>query len=170
MRAIYGVVWAIGAAAIAACGGGGDTTAPPAEASLTCVQSPEAGAAMTCSVTLPERAELTVTLTSVNCNAHADRFAITAPVESVLTADACFETAGKVVDLGGAYPPGTPVTMTFTPGAETGISPGIAAAQVEGSYPHWTIHLEDAVAAYSNEADDYNDLAVTVTANPVPGQ
>ena len=168
MRTMRGIAWATGVAVIAACGGGGgDVTAPPVSAELTCVNPTTAGAAVTCSLTLPEEAEFKVMVADhQTCEAHGDAFVVTAPVATTLTTDGCFETVGKEIDLGGPHPAGTQVTTEFTPGPLVTGSPGIAAVQVVGEYPQWTLRLEDAVAAFPGEADDYDDLTITVTVVP----
>ena len=167
MRTMRSIVWAAGVIVVVACGGGNDITAPPVTADLACVNATTAGAAVTCSLTLPEKAGLKAVITDHRtCEAHGDSFVLTAPAADTLTVDGCFDTVGKEIDLGGPYQSGTQMTAEFKPGLLITGSPGIAAVRVEGKYPQWTLNVEDALGAFSGQADDYDDLIVTVTAVP----
>jgi hypothetical protein len=167
MRTMRSIAWATGVVVVAACGNGSDAAAPPADSELTCTNPATAGAAVTCSLTLPEEAGLRAVVTGTQtCEAQGDSFVFTAPVAETLTADGCSETVGKEINLAGPYQSGTQVTTDFTPGLLVTGSPGVAAVQVNGEYPQWTLNFEDATAAFPGEADDYDDLTVVVTVVP----
>jgi hypothetical protein len=176
MRTMRGIAWAAGVVVIAACGGDGDdATAPPADSELSCTNPATAGAAVTCSLTLPEEAGLRAVVTGTQtCEAEGNSFVFTAPEAATLTADGCFETVlPKEINLAGPYQSGTPVAVEFTPGdldtdpGSPGLEgPGVAAVQVSGEYPQWTLNFEDAVAAFPSVPDDYDDLTVVVTVVP----
>jgi len=167
MRTMTGMAWAVAMVALAACGGdGGDVTGPPDSKELACVNPTAAGAAVTCSMTLPANASVKLTISGTqSCEADGDTFVITAPAADTLTIDGCNDLVGKELDLG-TLSAGTKISAELKPGVLISGSPGVAAVRVDGKYPQWTVNLEDAVAAFPGEPDDYDDLVVTVAVTP----
>jgi hypothetical protein len=177
MRTMRGIAWAVGVVLVAACGDGNDTTDPPDERELACDTPTTAGEPVTCSLILPEAAGLRAVMTGTQtCEADGDSFVFTAPVAETLTSNGCFETVlPKEINLAGPYQSGTQVVTTFTPGSLNTDpdpeldGPGVAAVQVSGEYPQWTLNFEDALDAFPGEANDYDDLTVVVTVVPTTG-
>jgi PKD repeat protein len=133
-------------------------TAPTAD--LTCTDATVAGAAATCSFTLPQAAGIRAVMTdTVPCQAHGDVFAFTAPVVDTLTSDGCFTPAGTEIDLASS-PAGTLVSFD----SRSGLPQYMTAVQVTGQYPEWTINVEDAVGAPFPA--DFADMQVKLTVVP----
>ena len=129
-------------------------------ADLTCTDATVAGAAATCTLTLPQAAGIRAVLTdAVPCEAHGDVIAFTAPVVDTLTADGCFATPGTQVELA-ASPAGTQVTLEI----RSGLTQYMTAVHVSGQYPEWNLTVEDAVGAPF--PPDFADQAITLTVLP----
>jgi PKD repeat protein len=129
-------------------------------ADLTCVDAATAGAPATCSFTLPQAAGVRAVLSDrVPCQAHGDVFAFTAPVADTLTADGCFAPIGTQVELASS-PSGTQVAFAIT----SGLSQYMTGVRVTGTYPEWTVNVEDAVGAPFPA--NFTDMIVKVTALP----
>jgi hypothetical protein len=86
-------------------------------------------------------------------------FAFTAPVADTLTADGCFAPIGTQVELASS-PSGTQVAFAIT----SGLSQYMTGVRVTGTYPEWTVNVEDAVGAPFPA--NFTDMIVKVTALP----
>jgi len=141
------------------------TVSPPAE--LQCADARGTGRFAACDLVLGGDATVTVTLESRSCDAHGNTFRITAPVTETLFADGCYTPAvgsSFQLDGGAVFTAGTHLKAKVISGA---INQAIAPAlHVTGAYPTWTLAFDDGVCG-PNEPD-FNDLVITVTANPVP--
>jgi hypothetical protein len=146
-------------------GGATDSITKPAQplapsADLTCTDATVAGGPASCSLTLPQTAGIKAVLSDrVPCQAHGDVFAFITPVADTLTKDGCFDPIGTEVDLAPA-PAGTLVQFNIT----SGLTQYMTGVRVTGTYPQWTINVEDAVGAPF--AVNYTDMIVTLTAVP----
>jgi hypothetical protein len=138
----------------------GQVTPTPA-ATLTCN-------GVDCTLGLDQAATVVVTLQTRSCEAHGDKFVITAPVVDTLFTDGCFApfapAAGSSFDLNGgaAFAAGTQLAAEVLTGVAGATAPQL---QVTGSFANgWTLSFDDGFVG-PNEPD-FNDLVITVKATP----
>lgn len=135
------------------------TVSPPA--GLTCD-----GAA--CSLTLDADASVTVTLVSADCEASGNTFRILTPVEETLFTDGCntpepgTPDATFELDNGTVFTAGTEITAEVISGLPDQDNP--PTIRVLGSFPTWTLEFDDGRGGAGEP--DFNDLVITITANP----
>ena len=135
-------------------------------ATLQCESAPGTGEFASCSLELLEDATVTVTLDSRSCDAHGNTFRITAPVPETLFTDGCYEPVlGLPTNLNGGavFAAGTRLDAEVISGATNQIT--APALHVTGAYPSWTLSFDDGVGGA--DEPDFDDLVITVTANPV---
>lgn len=120
-----------------------------------------AGLLSICTFDITRTATVTVTLTSSQCELAGNRFAITSPIRQTVFFNACLKTLeGTVVTLNGPnagkFDGGTSLVTQFTPGtADPGDpTPGPSLITVEGSFPTWTLHIDDGGAPSLPRNDD----------------
>ena len=110
-----------------------------------------------CNLTLSQAGGFQVTLNSVvTCEAHGNKVQLTKPIEVELTADACYEPAGRAWTYPGPYEAGTEIDIEIE-------SPRLrlpSELRVTGAYPSWTIDFED------GGDKDFDDLQLVVEALP----
>jgi PKD repeat protein len=141
-----------------------EITVSPA-ATLQCEDAPGTGQFVSCDLVLDEDATVTVTLDSRSCEAHGNTFQITAPTPETLFTDGCYgaDTGPWLVNGGAVLPKGTHLKAQVISGAlNQSMAPAL---HVTGSFPAWTLIFDDGVAGPGEP--DFNDLVITVTANPV---
>jgi PKD repeat protein len=141
------------------------TVSPPAE--LQCEDASGTGHFAACDLVLGGDASVTVTLEGRSCDAHGNTFKITAPVSETLFADGCYTPAvgnSFQLDGGAVFTAGTHLKAQVISGAINQLT--APALHVTGAYPTWTLAFDDGVGG-PNEPD-FDDLIITVTANPVP--
>lgn len=135
------------------------TVSPPA--GLTCDGAD-------CSLTLTEDASVTVTLTSADCEAVGNTFVILTPVLDTLFTDGCntpvpgTPEATFQLDNGAVFTSGTEITAEVISGLPDQDNP--PTVRVLGDYPNWTLEFDDGRGGEGEP--DFNDLIITVTANP----
>ena len=136
-------------------------------ATLQCESAPGTGEFASCFLELLDDATVTVTLESRSCDAHGNTFEITEPLALTLFADGCYAPAvGTPFNLndGAVFEAGTRLEAQVISGA---VNQSTAPAlHVSGAYPTWTLSFDDGVGG--PDEPDYDDLVITVTANPVP--
>jgi PKD repeat protein len=140
-------------------------TVSPA-ATLQCESAPGTGQFASCALELLEDATVTVTLQSRSCDAHGNTFRITAPIVQTLFADGCYDPVlGIPSDLneGAVFPAGTRLEAEVVSGATNQLT--APSLHVSGTYPTWTLSFDDGVGGPGEP--DFDDLVMTVTANPV---
>ena len=141
-------------------------TVSPA-ATLQCEDAPGTGHFASCALVLEEDATVTVKLDQRSCDAHGNTFQITAPVAETLFTDGCYAPAlGTSFELnnGAVFTAGTQLEAQVISGANNQVTaPGL---HVSGAYPTWTLSFDDGSVGGVNEPD-FDDLVITVTANPV---
>jgi PKD repeat protein len=141
-------------------------TVSPA-ATLQCESAPGTGQFASCSLELLEDASVTVTLESRSCDAHGNTFQITEPLLETLFTDGCYNPpVGQSFNLndGAVFEAGTRLEAEVISGAVNQVT--APALHVTGAYPTWTLSFDDGVGG-TNEPD-FDDLVISVTANPVP--
>ena len=140
-------------------------TVSPA-ATLQCESAPGTGEFASCSLELLEDATVTVTLEGRSCDAHGNTFRITSPIPETLFTDGCYAPPlGQPFNLndGAVFEAGTRLEAEVVSGATNQLT--APALHVTGAYPTWTLSFDDGVGG-ANEPD-FDDLVITVTANPV---
>jgi PKD repeat protein len=140
-------------------------TVSPA-ATLQCESAPGTGEFASCALELLEDATVTVTLESRSCDAHGNTFRITAPIGETLFEDGCYAPAlGEPFNLndGGVFAAGTLLAAEVISGATNQLT--APALHVTGAYPTWTLSFDDGVGGPGEP--DFDDLVLTVTADPV---
>jgi PKD repeat protein len=141
------------------------TVSPAAE--LQCEDAAGTGNFVACDLVLGGDASVTVKLQGRSCDAHGDTFKITAPVAETLFDDGCYSPAvGSLFQLDGGtvFAAGTHLKAEVISGAINQLM--APALHVSGAYPTWTLAFDDGVGGAGEP--DFNDLIITVTANPVP--
>jgi PKD repeat protein len=135
------------------------TVSPPA--GLTCD-------GVECSLTLDTDASVTVTLTSSDCEAEGNTFVILEPVLDTLFTDGCntpepgTPDATFELDNGTVFTAGTEITAEVISGLPDQDNP--PTVRVVGGFPSWTLEFDDGRGGVGEP--DFNDLVITVTANP----
>jgi len=128
----------------------------PVITSLTCVDGSAPGGFVACTLKLMSEGGFKVTLDESSCDAHGNLFRFTAPVTDTLTADGCYEQAGKTLEFAGPFPAGTEIAAQV-------IAPLLRdppQLRVSGEFPVWTLTYEDGADS------DFNDMKLTLTALP----
>ena len=139
----------------AACKDDGDDLAgPPVTTPLECGQV----GATDCGLPLDAQASFTVTIASIDCEAHNNKIRVTSPVSDELTDDACYEAVGKSWSFDGPYAAGSELNFEI----ESRQLRNAASLRASGTYPTWTLTFED------GGDQDFNDIVLQVTAIPTP--
>ena len=110
-----------------------------------------------CELPLEEEASFVVTLMSTSCEYAGNEIRITAPVNQLLSSDACYHEVGTEWEFAGPYPAGTELDFSM----QSRIIDGQPALRASGAYPVWTINFEDGADT------DFNDIVLRVEATPV---
>jgi PKD repeat protein len=130
----------------------------------------------TCTFDVTSKAILTVTLISHDCELTGNRFAIIAPIQQTIFSNGCsVPLPFTPVTLNGPNPDksfdaGTQVQAQFTQGVGDPTDPtrGPPAIQLTGTFPDWTLNIDDGGNPTGPGEPDFNDLVVTVHAQTVP--
>lgn len=136
-------------------------------ATLQCESAPGTGQFASCALELLEDASVTVRLESRSCDAHGNTFRITAPIAETLFTDGCYAPAlGQPFNLneGAVFEAGTLLEAEVVSGATNQVT--APSLRVSGAYPTWTLSFDDGVGGPGEP--DFDDLVLTVTANPAP--
>ncbi|HYC32159.1 MAG TPA: PKD domain-containing protein [Gemmatimonadales bacterium] len=146
------------------------SVSPPAE--LQC----ETGGGLTnCTLDLTSKATLVLTLTSNDCEFTGNQLRIIAPVQQTVFLNGCNEAEGTQYAITGPNPDGsfeagTHIQAEFTQGAGDPDDPekGPPAIRLDGTFPTWTINIDDGGAPTAPGEPDFNDIVVTAQATVVP--
>jgi PKD repeat protein len=122
-----------------------------------------------CTLGLDKAATVVVTLQDRSCEAHGDKFVITAPVVDTLFKDGCFnpkapdDGSSFTLNNGQAFEAGTQLSAEVLTGVTGAESPQL---QVTGNFANgWTLSFDDGFVGPGEP--DFNDLVITVKATPV---
>jgi len=131
-----------------------------------------------CDLTLQDDATVTVTLTSVGCNADGNTLRILAPVDTTLFEDGCHTTEGTSYELGGAgnvFTAGATIVPEVISGSQDLAFTPTLRLQAGSGYPTWILEFDDGEAGdcpgdptCGGEEPDFDDLEITITATPTP--
>jgi PKD repeat protein len=125
-----------------------------------------------CTLDITERSTLVITLTSKDCAFTGNEFDITEPIVQKVFANGCQETVGTdyVINSGTAFDAGTQLKFSFTQGEGAPDDPPRVppAIRLEGTYPDWTISIDDGGNSGQPGEPDFNDLVLTAHATAAP--
>lgn len=122
---------------------------------------------LNCTLEVTERATLTITVTSRDCEIGGNKFEIIQPIQETLFFNGCIVPAGTQYTPAAVFEAGTQVVTRFTQGGgldEGDPIPGPPEIRLEGAYPEWTLHIDDGGAPSEPRNDD---ILLTVTATRV---
>jgi PKD repeat protein len=149
------------------------TVSPPA--SQACVSDPSNSEWVNCTVDITANASLTVTMTSNDCELGGNQFQVRFPTEArqFLFFNGCSEVEGTqyvVDDASGApivFAAGTQVVFQFRQGDADPTDPpvGTPAARLEGTFPTWTLRIDDGGNPTGPGEPDFGDIVLTIQAN-----
>jgi PKD repeat protein len=143
------------------------TVAPAASQDCTTT-----GTVVDCSLGITSDSKVTITLVSRSCELAGNRLAVTAPQPQTVFFNICGRTPGETFTLKNSTGGDLVITAggqlalrffqgTADPGDPATGDPGI---QVIGSFPTWTLKIDDGGAAGSPNEPDFNDAELTVQA------
>jgi PKD repeat protein len=123
-----------------------------------------------CTLDLPQKSTVVVTLVSHDCEVHGNAFVLTAPVEETLFTDGCYDpvspdpAASHPLNGGASFDAGTQLAAEVRSGFTGTTSPQL---QVTGDYATgWTLSYDDGFVGPGEP--DFNDLIISVVATPAP--
>ncbi|MDQ3207644.1 MAG: PKD domain-containing protein [Gemmatimonadota bacterium] len=134
------------------------------------------GRTAACTLTPSARVTIKITVVSTACELSGNKIEVTAPRLQTAFFNLCNRTPGEeytVTDAAGAplvFEAGTPIALKFTGGAAGPNNPptGDAGIQITGSYPNWTLNIDDGGAAGTPGEPDFNDVVLSVQATLAP--
>jgi len=149
------------------------TVTPPAN-----LQCNTGGSLVNCTLDVTSKATIKITLTSSDCEFTGNRLAITEPVQQTVFTNGCNKTTnpiGKVYTITGPNPDGSfdagaQIQAVFTQGVGGPTDParGPPAIQLTGTFPTWTISIDDGGNPTGPGEPDFNDIVLSVQATTVP--
>jgi hypothetical protein len=107
-----------------------------------------------CELSLTSPGGFQVELAGTSCQAHGNTVRLTKPHAQTLTADGCYEGAGRQWTFTGPFSAGTTISLEV----EAARFDHLPTLRVTGAYPTWHIEFEDGFD------DDFNDLVLDVRA------
>jgi PKD repeat protein len=134
------------------------------------------GTTVACSLTMAARVTVKIILVSEACELSGNDFYVTAPRFQTAFQNLCNRTPGQeyiVTDADGTTPlvftAGTPIALRFNQGPQ-GTNPPLSdpGIQITGSYPNWTLNIDDGGAAGTPGEPDFNDAVLRVQATLAP--
>jgi PKD repeat protein len=134
------------------------------------------GTFVSCSLTVTQRATIRITMVSEACQLSGNKLEVTAPRAQTAFFNLCNRVPGDeyiVTDAGGAplvFEAGTVLTLRFTQGTAGPTDPptGDPGIQVDGTYPTWTLNIDDGGAAGTDGEPDFDDAVLSVQATLAP--
>jgi PKD repeat protein len=125
-----------------------------------------------CTLDITDRSTLVFTLTSSDCGFTGNELDITAPITEPVFTDGCSETVGTEFHINSDQPfdAGTQLAFKFTQGVgEPGDPPRVPPQiRIEGTYPDWTLSIDDGGNTGRPGEPDFNDLVLAVHATAAP--
>jgi PKD repeat protein len=123
-----------------------------------------------CGLSFDADASLVITLTSRDCAFTGNEFDITEPIKQVVFTNGCQEAVGTeyVINNGDVFTAGTVLKFKFTQGVGAPGDPARVPPQIrlDGTYPDWTINIDDGGNSGRPGEPDFNDLVLTAHATP----
>jgi PKD repeat protein len=142
------------------------TVSPPS--SQNCTTS---GTQVNCALGINARSTVKITLVSRSCELAGNRLTITAPVPQTVFANLCFAgTVGQEYSVTGTLEAGSQLALRFFQGTPDVGDPatGDPGIQINGTYPNWTLNIDDGGNAGAEGEPDFDDAVISVTATLAP--
>jgi PKD repeat protein len=135
-----------------------------------------AGTTVDCSLTMTQRVTVKIRVVSTDCELSGNKIEVTAPRMQTAFFNLCNRTPGEeytVTDAAGAplvFTAGTAIALRFTQGIAGAGDPatGDPGIQIGGTYPNWTLNIDDGGAAGTEGEPDFNDVVLSVQATLAP--
>jgi PKD repeat protein len=135
-----------------------------------------AGRTVGCSLTMTQRVTVKIIVVSEDCELSGNKIEVTAPRLQTAFFNLCNRLPGEeytVTDAAGAplvFQAGTPIALRFTQGTPGAGDPptGDPGIQIVGTYPNWTLNVDDGGAAGTPGEPDFNDVVLRVQATLAP--
>ena len=136
------------------------------------------GTLVDCALGITQNATVKITIVSQDCELSGNKLTVTPAGQSEQTAffNLCNRAPGEeyeVKDATGLAPltftAGSTVPLRFHQGPQ-GTNPPVSdpGIQVTGTFPNWTLNIDDGGAAGTAGEPDFNDVVISVTATTVP--
>ena len=147
-------------------------TVSPA-ASQDCTTS---GTLVNCSLVMTARVTVKLTLVSRSCELVGNSLRSTAPRDQAIFFNLCSRVVGSEYTLQDdaglplVLTAGTALGLRFSQGLPGPSDPpaGDPGIRITGTYPNWTLNIDDGGAAGTQGEPDFNDAVVSVTATLAP--
>lgn len=142
------------------------TVTPPSSQNCTTT-----GTQVNCALGINARSTVKITLVSRSCELAGNRLTITAPVPQTVFANFCFAgSIGQEYNVTGTLDAGSQLALRFfqgtpDPGDPATGDPGI---RINGTYPNWTLNIDDGGNAGAQGEPDFDDAVVLVQATAAP--
>ncbi len=125
-----------------------------------------------CTLDITDKSTLVFTLTSSDCGFTGNELDITSPITEAVFTDGCSESVGTEYHINSDQPfdAGTQLTFKFTQGVGQPGDPERVPPQIrlEGTYPDWTLSIDDGGNTGRPGEPDFNDLVLAVHATAAP--
>lgn len=138
------------------------------------LQCGTAGSLVNCTLDVTNTAKLVATIVSHDCEFTGNRLRIIAPVTQTIFLNGCTAPLNQPIAINGpnadqSFDAGVQIQAEFTQGAGGPEDPerGTPAIRLDGTYPDWTINIDDGGNPSGPGEPDFNDIVVTVHATPV---
>jgi PKD repeat protein len=139
------------------------TVTPPAG-----LQCSSGGTLADCTLDVTQKAILTVTLVSRDCQFAENRLEITSPIQQIVFTNGCTEPISPVTldgpNADKSFDAGTQIQARFTQGVRDETDPPAVppAIEVTGTFPDWTISIDDGGNPTGPGEPDFNDIVLAV--------
>jgi PKD repeat protein len=132
--------------------------------------------AVNCSLVMTQRVTVKFTIVSRSCELSGNSLRIMAPRDQFVFFNLCNRAVGEeyvAKDAAGAplvLEGGTSLALRFNQGTASPGNPptGDPGIEISGSFPNWTLNIDDGGAAGTQGEPDFNDAVVSVTATLAP--
>jgi PKD repeat protein len=129
-----------------------------------------------CSLVMTQRVTVKFRLESRSCELVGNTLRVTAPRDQFVFFNICSRTVGEeyvVKDASGAplvLAAGTSLALRFDQGMEDPGDPakGDPGIEISGSFPNWTLNIDDGGNAGAQGEPDFDDAVISVTATLAP--
>jgi PKD repeat protein len=149
------------------------TVTPPASQDCT-----TAGTSVNCTLGITQRATVKITIVSNDCELAGDKLTIvfSPTVQQTAFFNICNQAVGSEYTVQNdpktaprVFEAGTTLPLRFTQGPQ-GDNPPVSdpGIRVSGSYPNWTLNVDDGGAAGTPGEPDFNDVVLSVQATAAP--
>ena len=152
------------------------TVTPAASQDCTTSALPSGTRIVSCALTVTQRSTVKFTVQSRSCQLAANQLRVTSPRDQYIFFNLCTRPVGTeqtLNDTNGSplvLDAGTQFAFRFEQGTGGPTDPatGDPGIQIEGTYPNWTLKIDDGGAPGTPGEPDFNDAIVSVTATTAP--